>query len=121
VSLLCYRLSPLLHRHSLPNSLNKPDPRVAQHVLRQWGLVGQSSVPAAADAAAAVVANAVGGAESVWFVGDSLDDMACGRGAGCKTCLIRTPHNEGLVQSRPELIDLMVDSLTEFGEHIGLR
>lgn len=26
----------------------------------------------------------------MWFVGDSADDMACGKLAGCSTCLITT-------------------------------
>ena len=67
-----------------------------------------------------VEGGAVGGAErvmgggggAVWFVGDSEDDVRCGRLAGCKTCLILTEYNRYLVGS--ELVDLAVESLSEF-------
>lgn len=63
----------------------------------------------------------VWGAEpgSVWFVGDSIDDMVCGKLAGCKTCLIITEDNEA-VAAQTEYVDLAVHSLRDFGSHIGL-
>ena len=56
---------------------------------------------------------------SVWFVGDSIDDMVCGKLAGCKTCLILTDQNEA-VADQTEYVDLAVRSLRMFGVHIGL-
>ena len=56
---------------------------------------------------------------SVWFVGDSIDDMVCGKLAGCKTCLILTDQNEA-VADQTEYVDLSVRSLRMFGLHIGL-
>lgn len=101
------RLHPLLHRHSLEGSVNKPDPRVAQHVLRLWGIPDTQADE-----------TAVG---SVWFVGDSLDDMLCGKAAGCKTCLISTEHNTHIYETRKDVIDLHVHSLQEFVQLIGLE
>jgi phosphoglycolate phosphatase-like HAD superfamily hydrolase len=91
------RFSPALSRETL-GGLNKPDPRVAAHVLTSW-----EASP-----------------ETVWFVGDSEDDVACGKGAGCKTCLILTSYNRDVVK-REGLVDLAVNSLSEFGQHIGLE
>ncbi len=91
------RFHPILHRHSL-EGINKPDPRVSHHILQHWK---------------------VDDPQKVWFVGDSLDDMLCGRQAGCKTCLIITDHNRNLVNERPEVIDRAVNTLTEFGRILG--
>ena len=63
----------------------------------------------------------VWGAEpsSVWFVGDSIDDMVCGKLAGCRTCLIITEDNTAVV-AQTQFVDLAVHSLRDFGLHIGL-
>jgi phosphoglycolate phosphatase-like HAD superfamily hydrolase len=55
----------------------------------------------------------------VWFVGDSDDDMKCGKAAGCKTCLILTDYNRRFKDDKA-LCDLAVESLSEFGRHIGI-
>jgi phosphoglycolate phosphatase-like HAD superfamily hydrolase len=54
----------------------------------------------------------------VWFVGDSIDDMVCGKLAGCRTCLLLTDENQKVKDS--EYVDIVVKSLSEFGRHIGL-
>ena len=89
---------PALHRHSL-GGINKPDPRVALHVLEQWDVLDASQI---------------------WFVGDSEDDMKCGRAAGCRTCLIATQFNGHILVEYPDLVDLSVQSLAEFGKAIDL-
>jgi phosphoglycolate phosphatase-like HAD superfamily hydrolase len=63
----------------------------------------------------------VWGAEpgSVWFVGDSIDDMVCGKLAGCRTCLIITEDNTAVI-AQTQYVDLAVHSLRDFGLHIGL-
>ncbi len=93
---------PLLSRDSL-GGVNKPSPEVAQHVFRSWNIQP-------------------GYESSVWFVGDSVDDMQCGKRAGCKTCLIRTPHNKDLplATRENELVDVVVDSLEEFAKIINI-
>ena len=58
-------------------------------------------------------------AGNVWFVGDSIDDMVCGKLAGCKTCLILTDDNEK-VALQSEYVDISVKTLTDFAKHIGL-
>ncbi|SCU93467.1 LAMI_0E14466g1_1 [Lachancea mirantina] len=47
------------------------------------------------------------------MVGDSFDDMASGRAAGCATILVKSEHNAKLLQTRPELVDAAVDDLEE--------
>ena len=46
--------------------------------------------------------------------------MKCGKGAGCKTCLILTDKNQKIAENI-ELVDVAVTSLTEFGRLIGLK
>ena len=46
----------------------------------------------------------------IYFVGDSSDDILCGKGANTKTCLITTSYNKG--KGIPA--DLVVDTLSEF-------
>jgi pyridoxine kinase len=84
--------SPVVSRHCL-GTVNKPDPQVARHILAQWSVHSPGQV---------------------WFVGDSIDDMKCGRGAGCRTCFLRNPSNGHAAESGPEFIDVVVDSLQEF-------
>jgi pyridoxine kinase len=88
--------SPILSRESL-NGINKPDPQVALHILEAWDAVDRP--------------------HEVWFIGDSIDDMKCGKGAGCRTCFVTTPsmaHDP----SHAAFIDISVTSLREFIEHI---
>lgn len=91
---------PALHRDSL-DGINKPDPAVAKHILDHW------EIPA-------------GEEHLVWFVGDSLDDVACGKAAGCSTCLITTGSNHHVVTQNPDLVDLVIDSLDELIAHLKL-
>lgn len=84
----------MLDRDSL-SGINKPDPRVAQHILEQWrGGRQDTHAP-----------------EGVWFVGDSIDDIRCGKAAGCRTCLITASDR---VHVDAHLIDYRVTTLMEF-------
>ena len=89
---------PALSRESL-GKVNKPNPQVALHILEHW----QISDPA-----------------TVWFVGDSMDDIRCGKGAGCMTCLVGP---KGVVSSRQQeyahMIDAHVESLSGFYRNIA--
>jgi phosphoglycolate phosphatase-like HAD superfamily hydrolase len=80
---------PVLDRNSL-SGVNKPDPQVAHHILGEWGGV----LP-----------------HEVWFVGDSIDDIRCGKGAGCNTCLITASNKK---HDDEHLIDHRVTTLKEF-------
>lgn len=94
--------SPCITRDCL-NGLNKPDPRVAQHVLDKW------QIPTSE-------------AASTWFVGDSEDDVLCGKGAGMKTCLIKTTYNRDFAEKNPGVVDVQVETLEEFlSEIMGIR
>jgi len=94
--------TPAITRDCL-DGLNKPDPRVALHILEHWG-----SSEAEKD--------------SIWFVGDSEDDVLGGKGAGLRTCLIRTNYNKRFAEANPGVVDVQVDSLEEFAETVlGLR
>jgi len=93
--------SPVLTRDCL-DGINKPDPRVALHVVEaHWGSTQQQKDRA-----------------SFWFVGDSEDDVLCGKGAGLKTCLIRTSYNRKFARDRPDVVDLEVDNLQEFASKV---
>ena len=46
----------------------------------------------------------------VYFVGDSSDDIYCGKGANIKTCLITTSYNK----EKGIPADFVVDTLSEF-------
>ena len=85
---------PALTRDCL-GGINKPDPEVGRHILQAWEIEAHES-------------------GSVWFVGDSEDDMICGSLAGFKTCLLRTHYNREFAALRPECVSLEVDSLEEF-------
>jgi pyridoxine kinase len=89
---------PVLCRDSL-HGLNKPDPAVAQHILEKWDVLHS---------------------ESTYFVGDSMDDMHCGKRAGCRTVLILTEFNQGLSEKHPEVIDHVINSLEELILVLGL-
>lgn len=99
------RFYPTLHRDTL-GLINKPDPRVAMHIIEQWRT---ESAP-----------NNDMRSEEVWFVGDSEDDVACGKSAGMKTCLLLTDYNCHLAAEQPGLVDLQVATLMEFADHIRL-
>lgn len=91
---------PILSRDSL-NSINKPDPFVATHIhTHTWDT------------------SPVDDQHEIWFVGDSIDDILCGKGSGCKTCLIETKENLKVDRQLPNLV---VGSLMEFAHSIGLR
>jgi pyridoxal kinase len=90
-------LQPSLHRDSL-NGINKPDPKVAEHIMSLWEVLPAQRM-------------------NVWFVGDSTDDMRCGRAAGCRTCLINAPHNTEVDSA---LVDLRVEDLLQLGRHLQL-
>ncbi|SCU95006.1 LAME_0F10308g1_1 [Lachancea meyersii CBS 8951] len=47
------------------------------------------------------------------MVGDSYDDMACGRAAGCATILVRNETNGALFETWGHLIDAAVQDLAE--------
>lgn len=89
--------APVLSRESL-NGVNKPDPKVAHHILAAWE-VGDRP-------------------HEIWFVGDSLDDMKCGKGAGCRTCLIAPNGTSIFSPEQAKYIDISVPSLTEFMNHL---
>lgn len=92
---------PAVNRDSL-GGINKPDPEVANHIMREWGMSGGPTE-----------------SQVVWFIGDSIDDVLCGKHANCKTCLIRTPFN--VKYEGREEVDLVVDSLSEWADHVGLK
>ena len=94
-SLLAHHFLPALFRESFEDAgIQKPNPELARHILRTWEILPEQY-------------------RSVWFVGDSLDDMKCGKLAGLTTCLIRTHENEGLEEQFPELIDHTVAHLED--------
>lgn len=99
--------SPVVTRESL-NGINKPDPRVAQHIINQWGY----------DTTLNSFSELYG---DVWFVGDSMDDMKCGKSAGCKTCLILTDYNVNYMKENPGIIDVEVSNLIEFLSFINIK
>jgi HAD superfamily hydrolase (TIGR01549 family) len=86
---------PLISRESF-NGINKPDPQVALNIADMWKI----------------------DTRHIWFVGDNVDDMRCGKYAGCKTCLIHTPNNQHYKALHNNLIDLYVSTLTEFIDYI---
>ena len=90
---------PIVTRACL-GTINKPNPAVAEHILRQWGVDDPSQV---------------------WFVGDSIDDMRCGKGAGCKTCLLLNERNRHYIDSHSELIDIGAESLHDFVSLLNLH
>jgi phosphoglycolate phosphatase-like HAD superfamily hydrolase len=103
--------NPAVNRDSL-GGIMKPDPQVATSILNAWDV---KTLTDADTTAGASVGN-------YWFIGDSLDDMKCGHLAGCKTCLIRTSFNKQveLDQAGTGVITVVVDTLTEWLEHVSL-
>jgi phosphoglycolate phosphatase-like HAD superfamily hydrolase len=47
--------------------------------------------------------------EHAIFVGDSKDDMVCGKNSGVLTCLLRNDHN----RDAESLADLIIDTLID--------
>jgi pyridoxine kinase len=84
--------------------INKPHPAVAESILRQWQILVQEEIASNKELRRRVV-----------FVGDSIDDMSCGRGAGCTTVLMLTDDNRSLLENEDTRgqIDFAVSSLEE--------
>lgn len=99
-----HKIYPLIHRNSF-NGVNKPDPQVALNILSSWNFGNR-------------VVN--GQYNQVWFVGDSIDDMKCGKDAGCWTCLLLTNENQELYTKYPQYIDKTASSLSEFLRYLNL-
>jgi phosphoglycolate phosphatase-like HAD superfamily hydrolase len=80
------------HSHDISDDnivfINKPDKRVADIILENWDLNDPELV------------------RKTLFVGDSLDDMVCGKNAGCLTCFMITEENE-MVSEDPKYQHLM--------------
>lgn len=112
--------SPVISRDSL-DGINKPDPRVGLHILKHWGYHHDSGVESDGNEGVKKKVSFNDFAGNVWFVGDSIDDMKCGKGSGCKTCYIITEGHEHIPSKHPDLIDLAVHSLSEFADAIGLQ
>ena len=70
---------------------DKPDPAIALAACSEWGLRPDECL----------------------FVGDSLDDMRCGRAAGLATCFVAAADAELASPPFPEEIDF---AITELGE-----
>jgi phosphoglycolate phosphatase-like HAD superfamily hydrolase len=73
---------------------NKPDARVAHAIAQHWGMRECDTV----------------------FVGDHVDDMSCGRDAGCVTVLVKCDENVELQQAEcvpGGLVDHAITSLHE--------
>ena len=65
----------------------KPSPAGILHIAHAWGLVQSASVPDSPPAQRPL---------PLFMVGDSVDDMAAGRDAGCLTVLLRSEGKEEL-------------------------
>ena len=94
-----FLFSPVVTRACL-GTINKPNPEVAKHILREWGIEDSSQV---------------------WFVGDSIDDMKCGKGAGCKTCLLLNERNRQYLETQSDFIDFGAESLSSFVDLLQLH
>jgi pyridoxine kinase len=95
--------SQLLEHHFIPalfretfqeTNIQKPNPELAHYIARAWSVPEEQK-------------------SLLWFVGDSLDDMKCGKNAGLTTCLILTDHNQKLQEQYPSLIDHTISDLDE--------
>lgn len=56
--------------------------------------------------------------KQILFVGDSLDDMRCGRASGCTTCLILTDSNKRLLETNQQDIDIVINNLDELIQYL---
>lgn len=90
------------------DGINKPDPRVAWHIMNEWGYLSRYQSNLDEDG---LYISDIKGFGDIWFVGDSIDDMKCGKNAGCKTCLLTTSYNLNIPES---LVDLRVNSIHDF-------
>ena len=88
---------PALSRESL-GKINKPDPQVAVHILQRWEIIDPTTV---------------------WFVGDSMDDILCGKGAGCRTCLVGPNTSFDKFEDHKHMIDMRVETLSEFYDELS--
>ena len=68
----------------------KPDPAIVLAACAAWGVPPDTCL----------------------MVGDTMDDMRCGSGAGCGTCLIRPPSDDVLSEDG-SLVDFVIHSLCE--------
>jgi phosphoglycolate phosphatase-like HAD superfamily hydrolase len=89
-----YFIPAMFRENIVPPTNQKPNPELARSILSTWSILpGQEKL--------------------IWFVGDSIDDMKCGKHAGLTTCLVLTPENHHLPKIFPELIDHVVHNLEE--------
>lgn len=96
---------PALFRESTGPQLQKPNPALARHILASWK-------PSEVETEE--------GHGLYWFVGDSIDDMKCGKLAGLTTVLILTDYNQDLQKTHPDLVDHVIHSLDELLPLLGL-
>ena len=115
---------PAYHRDSLQGGICKPDPHVAISILNEWDARLHASIMSRSSLSATFTGTDTAPSTStyldgdVWFIGDSIDDMKCGKGAGCKTCLIRTAFNSHVETDHAHLVDMVVDRLMEWLDYI---
>jgi len=81
-------LYPMLSRSFLPC---KPHPAPLHHIANLWGITSYD----------------------ILMVGDSIDDMMCGKAAGSQTCLIGTNINCPIYQKALPYADITITSLSE--------
>lgn len=100
---------PVLDRDSL-GTINKPDPLVAHHIMKMWDIEALAS-PEDGKNRFMFQSKICGSFGEVVFIGDSVDDMTCGKKAGCTTILLKTDYNRNLLAQG--LVDIEVDTLHE--------
>lgn len=90
----------------------KPSPHGILHIAHAWNIVETASVPDTPAEERPV---------PLLMVGDSVDDMAAGRDAGCMTVLLRSDGKEDLeVDRRTDIVISRLDELVELLEN-GLQ
>lgn len=91
----------------------KPSPHGILHIAHAWKIVDSASVPETPAEERPV---------PLLMVGDSVDDMAAGRDAGCVTVLLRSDGKEELeTDSRTDIVINRLDELVgllENGLHV---
>lgn len=97
--------APIITREFKPA---KPSPHGILHIAHAWKVVDSASVPETPAAERPV---------PLLMVGDSVDDMAAGRDAGCVTVLLRSDGKEELeTDSRTDVVISRLDELVELLE-----